>query len=177
MVLCSAQLFYHYLKRKFELLISFLSLLYIFYCYNGLHVEKASRKHNFSTRTQSSLGQNWEISHTRINTFTLTAPLLYDLLSGQLHLHNGVHFMCYLEHLHRVHCCLQEHFMSSLHTADIFGMVIHIRSHWLLFPLTHDISAGEGTGCNVSSYERPAWYTALRECWRRASWIFFITFI
>ena len=96
----------------------------------------------------------------------------YGLLSGQLHLHKGVHFICSLEHLHRVHCSLQEHLISSLHTADTLGIVIQSGSNWFSSPLTNPNSDGGGTICIAISAEVqiPAWCTTLRVCWRRASW-------
>ena len=59
------------------------------------------------------------------------------MLSGQSHLHNGVHFKFSLAHWQRKQRPLQVHLISSLQTVETLGMVIQTGCHWLLSPLTH----------------------------------------
>ena len=90
----------------------------------------------------------------------------------QLHLHTGGQSRSALPHVQFEQSPLQVHFNNSLHDLETSGIVIHTGAHessTLLQPK----SCAEGTTCCVCVLvvQIPAWYTARRVCWRKASFV------
>ena len=108
--------------------------------------------------------------------YGLTQIINYSWRWHPQHLHNNVQGKISFTHLHRrLEPLTHPHFKTARHAAPAGGRFVPFTSHWAdAFSRFQPSSSALGS-CGALRrawpHTWPAWYTAQRTCWRRASFV------